>query len=266
MFVRTNYLSTCRGRPAIRRWWGGRHFVHALLVSAAVFAGCAAHPEPPPCPAVVGSRPIAIAIRDVRDGRLGISHGSGVMAEPGVLWTVAHLLPDARTGSIMIDNMSSGFVQTDWQGLVNLESGRMVGDWAEAELTWLPDPSYGLDKDLLEIAPAVFPDDRVLVRTTQGEFPGTVVDVLDAAEGYGRTSRRWKARAVMVRMDDPDAMKNGGSGSPVLLIEGDTQWFLGLVTGVCEWPVLGGEELIAVTRPACRPCEEPLSSSESSTR
>src|SRR5690606_19007033 len=88
----------------------------------------------------------------------------------------------------MLDQMGSGFVQTERHFLrpVNDRIPISGGDWAELELTWIPDASFGLEDELIEVATDVAPGDRVVMRTDRAEFGGEVYDMLNVRAGPSR--------------------------------------------------------------------------------
>ncbi|MCW5775833.1 MAG: hypothetical protein KIS87_05235 [Phycisphaeraceae bacterium] len=190
----------------------------------------------------------------MRDGEHGRSEGFGIMAAPGVLWTVAHLLPDSDTGAITIGGFGSSFTTESRYALVTPERDRIVGDWATVRIGWIPRQDYGLESGTLEVASTVFIGAPVVLQVGGSEFSGSVVGVIDAAEA-DRTRRRprmWRDRVVVVRFDEESAIFDGRSGSPVLIDDNGTYKFLGLVSGRIQWPGVGDAWHTAVTRPPCR--------------
>ncbi len=227
------------------------------FVCAAMLAGggCTTAPSSGRC-GTVGDRSIALSVPAVRNGEFGRAEGFGVMAAPGLLWTVAHLLPDSESGGITIDGIGSSFVTGSRQVLVSPGRNWIVGDWAEVRIGWLPRPDYGLESGVLDVASAVPLGASVILRMDSSEFSGSVVGVIDAAEAdrTGQRPRVWRDRVVIVKFEEESAIREGRSGSPVLINDNGSYKFLGLISGCIEWPEAGRGWHTAVTRPPCRAC------------
>ncbi len=253
MSRRSERVLPARLTPGTLRGSRGRTaFVCAGMLA---IGGCAAAPSSGPC-GNVGARSIAISVPSVRDGDYGRSEGFGIMAAPGVLWTVAHLLPDSESGGITIDGIGSSFVTGSRQVLVSPGRNWIVGDWAEVRIGWLPRPDYGLESGVLDVASAVPLGASVILRMDSSEFSGSVVGVIDAAEAdrTGQRPRVWRDRVVIVKFEEESAIREGRSGSPVLINDNGSYKFLGLISGCIEWPEAGRGWHTAVTRPPCRAC------------
>lgn len=239
----------------VRRWFFA---AFVPVIGAILLCGCAAPPAAPdvPCPEAVGASPVRIAVRKFKDGGWGTGRGFGVMARPGVLWTVAHLLPDADSGPVTVldaqtgsPRFGSGFERARRQVLILSDYGCFGGDWAEVVMTWLPDPDYGME-EMCAVAAEVEPGDRVVTPVRDSEVAGVVVVCLEAYDPVSR--RRYPKRVVLVRFDDPAAAASGRSGSPIFLERSPThpdRRFLGLLSATIEWPVVGAETLAVIVRP-----------------